>query len=312
MPTLHELCATMATSGRSLTPRAARDWWTKGLLPRPRRRGLGRGRGTETFWTEPGILERAQAAYDLLAAYPRAYTAILGLWLWGFPMDLGSVRAAYGTLISRHLGAIRDRAGQLPDDVVSKLAEMSARKIAESYAVPIEAQQALTDLTIEFFEVFYGLDEELASSGLAALWERAAPYLSPSSDVVEIHPQDEDLASWAKYLKEMASLTAQRGALTSATDYELIRARRVVHLAFGCLRRLSRMAERGQEFEELGHRLLMVFGRPAVPILITLLRDDSSRHSAVSFLLDLSRRASQVTFDPSMKVFTPSPFVTRS
>ena len=50
MLTLSALCADIEASDRYLSHRAARDWWTKGLLPRPQRRGIGRGRGTETFW----------------------------------------------------------------------------------------------------------------------------------------------------------------------------------------------------------------------------------------------------------------------
>lgn len=218
-------------------------------------------------------------------------------------MDLGSIRAVYKKQINRHLGSIRGRAGQQPDEAVSKFAEKFARKIAKSSAAPKEAQHALADLTFEFLGVFYGVDEELASNGLAALWEKTAPYLgseaSRPSSLADIHPQDDDLASWAQYLKEMASLTAQREALTSATDYELIRARRMLHLVLG---RLAPVAECGEEFQELGRRLLIVLGRPAVPILITVLREDSLRHKAVSFILDLMRRLGQMTRGSSTKV----------
>ena len=120
MLTLHALCADMASSDRYLSPRAARDWWTKGLLPRPQRRGCGRGRGTETFWTDRRVCRQARAAYDLLAAYPRANIALLSLWLLGFPVSMRSIRAIYQKQINRHFRSVRGRAGQQPDDVVSK------------------------------------------------------------------------------------------------------------------------------------------------------------------------------------------------
>lgn len=307
MLTLDELCADMAASGRHLTPRAARDWWTRGLLPRPRRHGLGRGKGTETFWTEPRITERAQAAYDLLAAHPSFDTAILALWLWGFPVDLGSVREVYGKLINCHFNSIHARSGQHPEDAVGKLAGMLARQIAKSIGAPTKAQNDVADLAYEFLVIFYGVDEETESEGLAELWKKAAPYLgngaSRPSDFADIHPRDDDLATWARYLKEMASLTAQRKAITSSTDYELIRARRLVHLLFGFLGRLVRQTESAEELGELGHRLLLVFGRLAVPILITVLRGKSLRHKAVSFILDLMLKSRQMTtLGPTTKV----------
>lgn len=301
MLTLDELCAGMAASGRSLTPRAARDWWTKGLLPRPWRHGLGRGKGTETFWTETRIMERAQAAYDLLAAHPRVDAAILGLWLWGFPMDLGSIRAVYGKLISHHFRSVRGRSKLQLGDSVGKLAEQIARKSR----APKEALRDTTDFILECGGVFYGVDEELASSGLAALWERAAPYftsdVSRPRDMADFHPTDDELACWLQYLKTMASLPVQRKAITSATDYELIRGLRLVHLFFGFLGRLARAAKPGEEFEEIGRRLLIVLGRPAVPILIMVLREDSLRHKSVSFILDLMRRQRRMTRGYSTK-----------
>ena len=74
MLTLKALCADMEASGRYFSERKARDWWTKGLLPRPRRDWPGRGRGSVTFWTDPRISQQARAAYDLLTAHPRADT----------------------------------------------------------------------------------------------------------------------------------------------------------------------------------------------------------------------------------------------
>jgi hypothetical protein len=77
-------------------------------------------------------------------------------------------------------------------------------------------------LAVEFLGVFYGLREERSISGLASLWEIATPYLGRGSlgqnGEIEFHPQDADLATLARYL-EIASLTAQREAIISATDY---------------------------------------------------------------------------------------------
>ena len=131
------------------------------------------------------------------------------------------------------------------------------------------------------------------SDGLAALWESAAPYLGGSASRqngwADFHPQDDDLATWAQYLGEMASLKAQRAAIATATDYELTRARRLVRLVFSFLDRLARAAGGKGEFEELRRQLLLVFGRPAVPILIAALREGTLRQKVVSSLLDFAK-----------------------
>lgn len=285
MPTLDELCADMAASGRHLTPRAARDWWTKGLLPKPRRRGLGRGKGTDTFWTEPRIVEQAQAAYDFLAQHSRVNTALLNLWLWGFAVDLGSIRAIYRRRISRLFGWVRRHSGQPPDGVVGDLAAMFAREIIKSHGAPTEVRNAVTDLAAPFFEIFYGVSKNLDGFGLAEYWKAAAPVLGKIG-FADLHPSDGDLEAWSRYLKEMASLPTQHAAMSSATDYELIRARRLVHFVFGYLVRMARAAQCEEKLSELGRCLLMVFGRPAVPILIMVLRDESLRRKIVSSILD--------------------------
>lgn len=238
-------------------------------------------------------MKRAQAAYDLLAAHPRVDTAVLALWLLGFRMELDTIRAVYGRLIGRHFDSIGGRSGRPLDEAIGKLAEMFARQRAKTSAAPTHVQQAINHLTYEFLQVFYGVNEEFAGDGLAALWEKAAPYLgSDASRPIgwpDFSPQDDDLEAWARHLREMVSLKAQLKAVTSATDYELIRARRLVLLVFGYLDRLARAADRGTEFEEFGRMLHIVLGRPAVPILIMVLRRDELRYKIVSSLLNFAK-----------------------
>ena len=285
MLTLDDLCTQMIASGRHLTPRAARDWWTKGFLPPPQRRGLGRARGTETFWVNPNVLKQAQAADDLLGRHARAFTTIVGLWLLGFPIDPERVRAAYRTLIGRHYRSISGHRRLQLDDAVGELAGRISGKFSKTGA-PIEGRNAVADLTAELLGAFFGLIPE----ELAELWKMAQPYLtdglSQSNRPAEFDLPDEYIAASARYLKVWFSLPAQRHAITSASDDELLRARRVVHLVLGCLRHFNRALPSAQaESDELGRSMLIGFGRPAVPILITILRDESLRTQIIPFLL---------------------------
>jgi hypothetical protein len=289
MLTLNALRADMEASGRYLSLRKARDWWTKGLLPRPERRGLGRGRGTETYWTDGRVLRQARAAYDLLALHRRADFALLSLWLLGFPMSLRSVRGVYRKFINRHLRSVHGRRGERPEDVVGRLAGLLARRQMNKDARPADARNAFTDLAVEGLGIFYEVDGEFVSDGLAELWQKAVPSVAPlssSSGLEELHPRDEDLVKWARYLKGMGSLKAQLETIGSATDYELIRARRLVLFVFGYLRRVVRAAPPPvNDSEELGRRLLIGLGQLAVPILVAVLRRQALRRWVVSSLL---------------------------
>lgn len=295
MITLNELCAGMEASGRPLPPRTARDWWTKGLLPKPRRRGLGRGKGTETFWTERRVLQQARVAYDLLEEHSRADVALQSLWLLGFPVNLCSIRFIYLSQIGRHSHLFGDRTDRssddLVEDVVADLATKLARRLVSATPAPPKMREDLTDYVLPFLEAFYGLEEELVSGGLADLWKTAVVYLrggiAGSRDLADFQPSDDDLATCAFYLKEMASLPAQREVMTSATDYELMRARRLMLWVFGWLGRIVRatLAEDEERVEALAPRLPIVFGRPAVPILVAVLRNNDIRRGVMASLL---------------------------
>jgi hypothetical protein len=107
--------------------------------------------------------------------------------------------------------------------------------------------------------------------------------------------RDQDLTAWAHNLKERVSLTAQQKTIRSARDYEFMRARRLVLFVFGYLHRMTRAVncQNGldqNDLEELGRRLLIVLGCSAVPILISVLRNDAFRRKIMSSLLGFTHR----------------------
>jgi hypothetical protein len=113
---------------------------------------------------------------------------------------------------------------------------------------------------------------------------------SAGNAAAEFLPSDSDLGEWVQVFDQLISLPAQRKAILSASDYEMQRARRIVHLVFGHLGRLTRAApnEGASQPEEFCRPLPIVLGRPAVPILIMILRDDMRRRQFVPLLLELS------------------------
>lgn len=94
MITSAQLSAQLDQLGIKRSERALTDWRHKGLLPRLRHRGLGRGKGSEYFWDED-VLDQAIAAYWLMWSHSRADDALLGLWLCGFSIDPAAAKVAW-------------------------------------------------------------------------------------------------------------------------------------------------------------------------------------------------------------------------
>jgi hypothetical protein len=289
---LAELCAEMERSQRRLTPRAARDWWTKGLLPRPQRRGLGRQKGTETFWVETRVIAQAKATHDLLARHSRTYTALVGLWLSGFPIELKLVRLAWLKLILRNRPR-RTSVHNVPlIEAVGGFAAKAARGLLRPES-PADIQHAATDFLNEILSAFYGVDDEPEAHGLAELLAATVPYWSKG------HPQpmpfDDTHFEWLiVHVRNWASLPKQRETLRSARNYEFTRARRIIHVVIGIFKRAARRVPEGQRegLEEFGRAALIIFGRAALLPLIVILRDPSGR-PIISMLLRFSRSMKQ-------------------
>ena len=300
MLTLDTLCAEMATSGRHITRRGARDWWSKGLLPHPLRRGLGRGLGTETFWTDSRVLCQAQVTYDLLAQYARTDFALLSLWLLGFPIPLAAVRRIYDTLITRALRAVHERLNQLPEDVLGGIANKAAILQAKNGSMPVSARQALSDLELEVLRIVYGLDDEPELEELADLWREVAPYLNPNAsggrEFAGGNGPHDGIVIVLKFVKDTASLPIQQRVMRSATDSELMRARRLVLVASGHLRRMMMVNQKN--LEPWLYRLTIAIGHRAVPILVAALANKVTRRKITQSLLKVARAARRSNYKP--------------
>jgi hypothetical protein len=293
MVTLAELCAAMERSQRHLTPRAARDWWTKGLLPHPQRHGLGRQKGTVTFWAEPCVIEQAKAAHDLLARHSRTFTALIGLWLLGFPIELQLVRSAWTELMARNQPHRDSRSGELPlDEAVGRLAAKVGPSLLRPDA-PANVRHKATEFCNELLSAFYGVDDEPATFGLAEELVATIPYWS--NGVSSSMLFDDTHVEWLiVQARNWFSLPVQRQILCAANDYEFCRARRVLQVALGVLGRAARKLpiDQRQGLQQQGQIVVVIFGRALLLPLIAILRDPSaSKH--VPTLLRLARSVKQ-------------------
>lgn len=89
-----EMLTTLTDRGYDVSARQLTDWVHKGLLPRPQRRGLGRGKGrTRSEWAE-ACLSQAMVVADLFGMHYKARDVTIVLWLLGFPVSSSLARQA--------------------------------------------------------------------------------------------------------------------------------------------------------------------------------------------------------------------------
>jgi hypothetical protein len=293
MLTLDDLCAQMAASDRPLTERAARDWWTKGLLPRPRRRGLGQGRGTQTFWIDSRVAAQAEATYDFLVLHGRTYSVAVHLWLSGYPVELPLVRGGYHRMIGRHFRSMQRHAGDDFGNRIGSLAAQASRHLVKNDRLPSAVQNDLTDLLLPFLDTFYSVNWTFDEEGLSELWASVEPYVWDTKVSGALGLNDDQLASAASYLRRMGSLAAQREAVRSASNYELIRARRLLLFVIGYARRLAKLSGHDGALDLHCRNCVIALSRPAVPILVMVLREEWLRGRIVGFLLDIATKYRQ-------------------
>jgi hypothetical protein len=172
MFTLADLTDVMEKSGRRLTPRTARNWWTVGLLPRPRRTGLGRGQGTVSFWQDRRVVTQAEIAHDLLGRGVSLQGTAAGLWLLGFSMPLETVYAAF---VDQVAGLFRRGRGRSRDGLETGLwqhADHFVRSDARARGGSAEDEEgaALHALTGELLGLLCGVGDHAPEAGDSGQW----------------------------------------------------------------------------------------------------------------------------------------------
>lgn len=77
------------------------DWRKEGLLPPLSSRGRGTGGGRIYYWNDTAIRDQARCVHELLERHGRHCTAMLVLWLCGYPVPAARARRAWLRRASR-------------------------------------------------------------------------------------------------------------------------------------------------------------------------------------------------------------------
>lgn len=90
-----------------VTPRKLKRWRNNDLIPRPRRRSLGRGRGFRVEYP-PGTCEQLLVLLRLHRTERRLHHVRLSLWLQGFPIPFAAIKKTLDVLTFRPIHRIRE------------------------------------------------------------------------------------------------------------------------------------------------------------------------------------------------------------
>lgn len=292
MFTVAELTAAMKGSGRRLTPRTARNWWSVGVLPRPARTWLGQGVGTVSFWRDRRVLLQAQIAHDLLNRGVSLRDAAAGLWLVGFPAPLTVVNEAFADQIAGHFrrGRGRSRDGLEAGfwDVVGRFVRQDAQ--ARGGKREDAEGTALYALTGGLLELLYGVGDGIPRSADSRQWavDTAAEllsqieFLAPLSGVNAIPSvRTETVEEVVTWISETASVRHQQDAVVKAQPHDWTRARRITRLAIGLLDRADAAASPEQHVANraLFTRLAVGWARLLFPVVLAIVRNPQQRES---------------------------------
>jgi hypothetical protein len=91
-----ELISELERRGYEITERRLTDWRSKGLLPKLKQLGQGRGSGTIHVIEDPETtINQAIAVFEMHERRWRTDSALLGIWCLGFDVDPSVLRNAW-------------------------------------------------------------------------------------------------------------------------------------------------------------------------------------------------------------------------
>ena len=223
--TREALIAELRRVGARVTPAKLHRWTDAGLLPRPTRRGLGRGKGKGTVSVYPATaLSQAFAIHSALQLSRSLDDAAWTVWLRGFP-----VTAYVRTLLADEC-AVQDRrlrqalTAMRKPEVRKRVAQALRRDpsgIESLFRVrPPSASDAFVEIVRMLLEVQIG--DLRAPAYDDAAWDDLHEFaLTEAGDPSNIAKQIEDFRRSTALRSQQVSFRAIRMRLKRSTDEEL-------------------------------------------------------------------------------------------
>jgi hypothetical protein len=307
MITEAELVAAMQRSGRQVSARTIRNWWSRHILPPPSRTWLGKA-GSASYWPDDRVLLQASIAHELVthkATFARTATC---LWILGFDIPLETARGSIEELVAGLHDRLAKRApGKSLEDAVWAIADRLARqdaRIRGGSQTDLEGQ-ALYDFTGESLELLAGAGDgnpdpnnDLWAEDTAQGLLEHIEYLRLRRQRQEGWPQNwpttltlETAEEVVKLVASILALPRQQEALRRATPADLKKARRITLFAASRLDEAIEMvtpayAEKRPFFARIvGGYMWLLF-----PALLAAMKDRHYRAEIVRWLFSFSMK----------------------
>jgi hypothetical protein len=217
---LHDL----ESRGYIVTARQIVDWTHKRLMPGPRQRGMGYGRGSVYTWPDPGILDQVMAICDLLNEYRRVNAIRLPLWLLGYNIE--STEACH-VMRERLQGLEKwltgyDRVSSDPDDAADQVSDRLCR-LPERVDGPDFSAETPTESIELLVNVVANPGYEIKLDILQYAVEEFNCYVRDSAKQHSMPSIDELLVWMPVLLRHLQPLSVPKliDAVTQATDADL-------------------------------------------------------------------------------------------
>jgi hypothetical protein len=169
--TVERVLGVAQEAGFEVTRAQLHRWQRQGLLPRPRQRGLGRGRGTEVLYP-PGSGRQLIALCEQLQTKRSLIDACWVLWWNGYPVSEARIRALFNAKALQlewlrvgeergHLTPVVDELsrGRLPDEAVRLMRQRTGFDPFPPFL------KQLVKLGLGGFDGFAGVNADLVAKG---------------------------------------------------------------------------------------------------------------------------------------------------
>jgi len=240
--TVDHLTSELTRLGYPITKRRLIDWAQKGLLPHPKQRGLGRGKGSVYVWTQPGVLAQAAKVYNLLNWYGRVKHIYLPLWLLGYEIPLRVVRQKLHDWVERPLAQLAQEVGSdSSEDLTDYLSGLAAQKPRTRHVPSFLSADTARDFVEMYLNAIFNPDYEPSDEVIQEMADAFGKAGQTNSSVVSETDQDVPIIQTIRVIREHLSLPKLQETLADASDKELKRVQSDFRIVLGSLYFLVRV-----------------------------------------------------------------------
>jgi hypothetical protein len=148
-----DLIAAGELRGVNFEPRTLTAWRARGLLPKLKPSGRGRGKGKEYGWEDPEVIDQAFAVHELLVKRVKGERALLDLWFCGYAVPSERSRTAWLSQFKRRDASVVSVSRMVGAE--GYLASLSRRAARRSDAPPAVSREDLAQAIALVFDASY-------------------------------------------------------------------------------------------------------------------------------------------------------------